>query len=386
MDLKPLSGIQAFLKDDKAAGLVLMGAAVLALFVANSPAAGLYGEFLGTRLLSVTVLHGINDGLMAVFFFLVGLEIKREVVAGELSTRAKAALPVLAAAGGMAGPAIIYAALNWGNPADLRGWAIPTATDIAFALGIMALLGSRVPPALKVFLTALAVIDDLGAIAIIAVFYTADISLTALGAAALCTAVLITLNRMNVRFIGVYAVLGIVLWVAVLKSGVHATMAGVITAMCVPAGKDAKGASPLLTFEHCLHPVVTFFILPLFAFANAGVSLRDITRDAVLHPVTLGIVLGLFAGKQIGVLGIAYAARALGWVRLPAGAGAFYGTALLTGVGFTMSLFIGNLAFAGPDKLAEVKIGVLAGSVLSGIAGYIILRLYGSKSTPRAAI
>ena len=307
MDSNSTSGIQAFLKGETTAGLVLMGAAVLALIVANTPAAGLYGDFLEYTVLSKTVLHWINDGLMAVFFFLVGLEIKREVVEGGLSTRAKAAPPVLAAAGGMAGPAIIYVALNWGNVDNLRGWAIPTATDIAFALGIMALLGSRVPPALKIFLTALAVIDDLGAIAIIAVFYTADISGAALGAAALCTAALVALNRMGVRFIGVYAVLGIVLWVAVLKSGVHATMAGVITALCVPAGKDAQGASPLLKLEHGLHPYVTFLILPLFAFANAGVSLTAITRDAVLHPVTLGIVGGLFFGKQVGVLAIAYA-------------------------------------------------------------------------------
>ncbi len=381
MNSNPISSIQAFLKGETTAGLVLMGAAVLALIVANSPAADLYAAFLDFPLLSKTVLHWINDGLMAVFFFLVGLEIKREVVGGELSTRAKAALPVLAAAGGMAGPAIIYAVLNWGHSEDLRGWAIPTATDIAFALGIMALLGSRVPAALKIFLTALAVIDDLGAIAIIAVFYTADLSVTALGAAAVCTVMMVVLNRMGVRHIGVYAVLGAMLWVAVLKSGVHATMAGVITAMCVPAVKDSEGASPLLTLEHRLHPYVTFFILPLFAFANAGLSLFDLTRDAVLHPVTLGIVAGLFFGKQVGVLAIAYAARAVGWVQLPPGssAGQFYGTALLTGVGFTMSLFIGNLAFVAPDRLTEVKIGVLGGSLLSGLAGYIFLRVGTNK-------
>jgi len=381
LNSNPICSIQAFLKGETTAGLVLMGAAVLALIVANSPAADLYAAFLDFPLLSKTVLHWINDGLMAVFFFLVGLEIKREVVGGELSTRAKAALPVLAAAGGMAGPAIIYAALNWGHSEDLRGWAIPTATDIAFALGIMALLGSRVPAALKIFLAALAVIDDLGAIAIIAVFYTADLSVTALGAAAVCTVMMVVLNRMGVRHIGVYAVLGAMLWVEVLKSGVHATMAGVITAMCVPAAKDAEGASPLLTLEHRLHPYVTFFILPLFAFANAGLSLFDLTRDAVLHPVTLGIVAGLFFGKQVGVLAIAYAARAVGWVQLPRGssAGQFYGTALLTGVGFTMSLFIGNLAFVAPDRLTEVKIGVLGGSLLSGLAGYIFLRVGTNK-------
>lgn len=367
------------------AGLLLMAAAAAALMVANSPLATLYGALLefpltigiGEFALSKTLLHWINDGLMAAFFFLVGLEIKREVVAGELSIGAKAALPLLAAAGGMAGPALIYAALNAGSPINLRGWAIPTATDIAFALGIMALLGSRIPVSLKVFLTALAVIDDLGAVLIIAIFYTADLSAVALGVAALCVIVLAVLNRGGVRRIEVYVLVGLVLWVAVLKSGVHATMAGVITALAIPASTDAKGQSPLTTLEHKLHPSVTYLILPLFAFANAGVALADITRDVLFHPVTLGIVFGLFFGKQAGVLAVTYMSRALGWVQLPDGAttSQFYGVALLTGVGFTMSLFIGNLAFMAPENLAEVKIGVLVGSILSGIAGYVILRL-----------
>ncbi len=373
------------MKGEATAGLLLMAAAALALGVANSPLAETYAAFIAFPVFSQTLLHWINDGLMAVFFLLVGLEIKREVVAGELSTRRKAALPVLAAAGGMAGPALIYVAINWASPAYLRGWAIPTATDIAFALGIMALLGSRVPTSLKVFLTALAIIDDLGAIAIIAVFYTADVSTVALSGAALCIAVLWALNRMNVRSISVYMLVGLVLWVTVLKSGVHPTMAGVITAMAIPANADSKGRRPLATLEHALHPAVVYFILPLFAFANAGVSVAELTRDVLFHPITLGIVFGLFVGKQVGVLAATYFARATGWVSLPVGVSAlqYYGATLLTGVGFTMSLFIGNLAFVAAENLAEVKIGVLAGSLVSGIVGYIILRAGTRKAGPQ---
>jgi len=388
--LKSFSDITRFLKGEATAGLILMAAAAVALLVANSPLAAGYAALthyplalgVGDFALSKSLLHWINDGLMTVFFLLVGLEIKREVVAGELSTRAKATLPVLAAAGGMAGPAIIYVIINWNTPESLRGWAIPTATDIAFALGIMALLGKRVPVSLKVFLTALAVIDDLGAIMIIAAFYTAELSTTALGAAALCIAALFTLNRLGVRRIEIYMLVGFVLWLAVLKSGVHATMAGVITAMAIPADEDARGGSPLTRLEHRLHPSVTYLILPLFAFANAGVSVTDLTRDALLHPVTMGIAFGLFLGKQLGVLGVTYIARALGWAALPVGTTAlqYYGVTLLTGVGFTMSLFIGNLAFVTPDSLTEVKIGVLAGSLVSGIAGYVILRLGSSRA------
>jgi NhaA family Na+:H+ antiporter len=380
---REISPIQAFLKGEATGGLILMAAAAVALVVANSPLADIYDGLLSLPLtvgvaplaLSKTVLHWINDGLMAVFFLLVGLEIKREVVGGELSTRAKAALPVIAAIGGMLGPAVVYAAINHGDAVTMRGWAIPTATDIAFALGIMALLGNRVPAVLKIFLTALAVIDDLGAILIIAVFYTADLSMTALLAAAACIAVLIAMNRFGVRAIAFYLIVGFILWVSVLKSGVHATMAGVITALAIPADAGAQDKSPLVRLEHALHPAVTYFILPLFAFANAGVAVADMTRDAILHPVTLGIVLGLFVGKQIGVLGISYLARALGWVQLPGTALQYYGVAVLTGVGFTMSLFIGGLAFTDAAHMAEVKIGVLAGSVLSGVVGYVLLRL-----------
>ncbi len=384
LGLNPISNIAAFLKGEATAGLALMAAAAVALLVANSPLAAPYAAFLaapvnigvGAFALSETVLHWVNDGLMAVFFFLIGLEIKREVVAGELSTRAQAALPVLAAAAGMAAPAAVYAFFNWGS-ADLRGWAIPAATDIAFALGIMALLGRRVPVSLKIFLTALAVIDDLGAIVIIAIFYAAELSPLALLAAALCVIVLVVLNRAGVRHRAAYVAVGLILWIAVLKSGVHATMAGVITALAVPADPDASGESPLIKLERALHPWVAFLILPLFAFCNAGVAAAGITYQALTHPVTIGIAGGLFLGKQAGVMAVTLLARAAGWVQLPSGATLFqyYGVAVLTGVGFTMSLFIGNLAFADPARLAEVKIGVLCGSLLSGIVGYVLLRL-----------
>ena len=373
---KKISNIAAFLQGETMAGLILMGAAAVALIVANSPGGLAYAAFLDTPLLGKSPLHWINDGFMAVFFLLVGLEIKREFVGGELSTRAKAALPLLAAAGGMAGPALIYLAINWSHPAYHNGWAIPSATDIAFALGVMALLGHRVPRSLKIFLTALAVIDDLGAILIIALFYTADLSAFALGIAAACVAIMFALNRLNVRKTPIYLAIGVVLWLAVLQSGVHATMAGVITALMIPADEDDDGTSSLTRLEHALHPYATYFILPVFALANAGISFAGITWEALSHPITLGIVAGLFLGKQLGVLAISYTARALGWVRLPADASPFqfYGTAVLTGIGFTMSLFIGNLAFATPENLAQVKVGVLAGSLLSGIAGYLLLR------------
>lgn len=379
-----LSDIAAFLRAEATAGILLMAAAVVALVVANTGLAGLYTSILAHPValgiapasLEKPVLLWINDGLMAVFFLLVGLEIKRETVAGELSTRASAALPVIAAAGGMIGPALIYVAINHGTPADLRGWAIPTATDIAFALGILALLGPRVPVSLKIFLTALAIIDDLGAIAIIAVFYTDHLSGPALIAASICSAALFGLNRLGIRAIWLYLALGLVLWVCVLKSGIHATMAGVITALAVPASADTSGASPLTRLEHAVHPYVTFFILPLFAFANAGVAVADVTRAALLHPVTLGIALGLFLGKQAGILAAVALARWAGAVRLPAGASPlqFYGVVVLTGVGFTMSLFIGSLAFSPPLYSVELKIGVLGGSLVSGIIGYLLLR------------
>jgi len=383
------STIDNFLKKESAAGIILVAAAVLALAVANSPLAPLYA---GTLDLPIAVKVGalvidkplnlwINDGLMAWFFCLVGLEIKREILGGELSSRDKAILPVAAALGGVAGPAAVYALFNAGDEAAMRGWAIPAATDIAFALGIIALLGSRVPVSLKIFLTALAIIDDLGAIVIIALFYTADLSPAALGVAGLAVAALIGCNLAGVRRADVYIGIGIILWVAVLKSGVHATLAGVVTALAIPLAADQKGFSPLEHMEHELHGWVTYFILPVFAFANAGLDLSSLTSEAMSSPVTWGIAAGLLIGKQVGVMLAAGACLFFGLAKLPTGASPMqlYGVAVLTGVGFTMSLFIGDLAFNDPTLAPAVKLGVMAGSLASALIGYAILRL----SVPR---
>jgi NhaA family Na+:H+ antiporter len=313
---------------------------------------------------------------MAVFFLLVGLEINREVLDGEISSVSRAALPVLAAAGGMAVPAAFYLAANWGNPATTGGWAIPAATDIAFALGVLALLGKRAPASLKIFLLAIAIIDDLGAIVIIALFYTANLSLLALGLAVVGVAGLVVLNRSGVTRIAPYVLVGVFLWVCVLKSGVHATLAGVALAFAIPL-KDgrANGRGPLHDLEHALHPWVAFGILPVFAFANAGVPLAGLSWNAVLEPVTLGIILGLFFGKQIGVFVTTWIAVRAGVGRLPDGAGWIhvYGVAVLTGIGFTMSLFIGELAFPAGDQSAALRVGVLGGSLLSALIGYLVL-------------
>jgi len=380
----PLSAIDDFLKRESAAGLILMAAAACAIAVANSPLGGVYAQLLnlpivvsvGDFAIAKPLVLWVNDGLMAVFFFLIGLEVKHELVEGDLSSVQKAMLPVLAAVGGMAGPALIYIFITAGDAEALRGWAVPAATDIAFALGIMALLGSRVPVALKVFLTALAIIDDIGAIVIIAIFYTAQLSAVALVVAATCIAALVILNVRGVRRTDLYVGIGIVLWVAVLKSGVHATLAGVITALAIPIKQDADGFSPLNHLQERLHPWVVFFILPLFAFMNAGVKLAGISLAAFGAPVTLGIAAGLFIGKQVGVMMLTALGRVCG-VGLPSGVSwlQLYGAAVLTGVGFTMSLFIGDLAFAGADQRDQVKLGVLAGSVLSGLAGYLVLRI-----------
>lgn len=369
---------------EAAAGLTLLAAAVLALIVANSPLRDAYDDALGTQLtigfapllLSKPLLLWINDGLMAVFFFLVGLEIKREALRGALSSARTASLPAIAALGGMMVPAIIYAGLNWDNQVALRGWAIPAATDIAFAVGVLALLGSRVPPTLKIFLLALAIIDDLGAILIIAIFYTNGLSLSALALAFLGIAALALLNRANVLRVWPYLLVGAFVWVCVLKSGVHATLAGVATALAVPltgAKKNIEG--PLETLESAIDPWVTFLILPIFAFANAGVSLAGVSASEVLSPIPLGIALGLFIGKPIGIYGFARAAIASGVGEMPPGASQvqLFGTAVLGGIGFTMSLFIGMLAFPEPGASAEVRLGVLSGSLLSALAGYIIL-------------
>jgi NhaA family Na+:H+ antiporter len=381
----PLAALRAFLKLESAGGILLLVAAAIALLLDNSPLAGLYrallelhaGVTLGPLALDKSLLHWINDGLMAVFFLLVGLEIKREVLEGELSSAGQVALPGLCALGVMAAPAAIYLLINRGIPENTGGWAIPAATDIAFAMGVMALLGSRVPEGLKIFLLALAIIDDLGAIVIIALFYTADLSLLSLGLAGLGILGLAALNRAGVTRLAPYILIGIFIWACVLKSGVHATLAGVAIGFAIPLRTKDDAEPPLRRLEHALHPWVTFAIMPVFAFANAGVPLGGVGADTLLQPVTLGIAGGLFLGKQIGVLGIAAIGAAFGFLRLPHGASwvQMYGVALLTGIGFTMSLFIGTLAFAGPEAAAPLRLGVLMGSILSAVAGYAVLRL-----------
>lgn len=373
------SVLREVLDSGAAGGLLLMAAAVLALFVANSPLAATYFELLNAYVGGLSVLHWINDGLMAVFFLFVGLEIKREFLDGQLSTWANRALPGIAAAGGVVAPGLIYAALNLGSPETLRGWAIPTATDIAFALGVLSLLGSRVPTSLKVFLATLAIVDDLVAVLVIAIFYTAEINLPALGGAGLATALLIGLNRLKVLRLAPYLVLGAALWWLVLLSGVHATIAGVVLAMTIPL-RRRKGApddmtSPLHRLEHGLSPWVAFLIVPVFGFANAGVSFAGMTLDIVREPVTLGIVLALFVGKQIGVFGSAALAIKLRLANVPVAASwaQLYGVSLLCGIGFTMSLFIGLLAFPDPALQNEVKVGVLLGSLASAVCGAALL-------------
>lgn len=373
------SVLREVLDSGAAGGLLLMAAAVLALFVANSPLAATYFDLLHAYVGGLSVLHWINDGLMAVFFLFVGLEIKREFLDGQLSTWANRALPGIAAAGGVVVPGLIYAALNLGSPETLRGWAIPTATDIAFALGVLSLLGSRVPTSLKVFLATLAIVDDLVAVLVIAIFYTAEINLPALGGAGLATALLIGLNRLKVLRLAPYLVLGAALWWLVLLSGVHATIAGVVLAMTIPL-RRRKGApddmtSPLHRLEHGLSPWVAFLIVPVFGFANAGVSFAGMTLDIVREPVTQGIVLALFLGKQIGVFGSAALAIKLRLANVPVAASwaQLYGVSLLCGIGFTMSLFIGLLAFPDPTLQNEVKVGVLLGSLASALCGAALL-------------
>jgi NhaA family Na+:H+ antiporter len=323
---------------------------------------------------------------MAVFFFLVGLELKREVLEGDLASRDQIILPGIAAVGGMAAPALIYIVFNIGDDEAMRGWAIPAATDIAFALGILALLGSRVPVTLKIFLTALAIIDDLGAIVIIAIFYTVDLSVISLALAAIALIALALMNLLGVKRIAPYMLVGVVLWVCVLKSGVHATLAGVALAMAIPLRVDEGGdrPPPLRRLEHALHPWVAFFVLPVFGFANAGVTLSDIRLDWLVQPIPLGVALGLFVGKQIGVFGGVWLAVKVGVARLPEGSNwmMVYGVCLLTGIGFTMSLFIGGLAFDDVAHVTFVKIGVLLGSIVSGVAGYVVLRLAIRRRAP----
>ena len=378
--------LKAFIDSEAASALPLLVAAVLALVLANSPFAGTIHGLLGTKLgltygeigPAKPLLLWINDGLMAVFFLLVGLEIKREVVEGELSRPSQVALPVAAALGGMIVPGLIYVGLNWGNAVALRGWAIPAATDIAFSLGVLAALGSRVPLALKVFLTTLAIVDDLGAIVIIAVFYTSQLSFQAMALAGVCIVGLAILNRAGVRRLGLYMLVGVVLWVSVLESGVHATVAGVVLALFIPlkAAGEAEGARPAIVLEHALKPWSAWFIMPVFAFANAGLSLAGLSLASLVEPVPLGIVAGLFLGKQVGIVLGAGLLIALGVAALPAAATwrQLYGVSILGGIGFTMSLFIGTLTFADATHETQVRLGVLVGSLLSALLGYAVLR------------
>lgn len=380
-----LTPLRRFFASPSAGGIVLGLAALAALAVSNSPLAPHYEAFVGMRgevrigeglVLAKPLLLWVNDLWMAVFFFVVGLEIKRELLEGELASAKQALLPAGAALGGMVVPAAIYAALNWGDAIALRGWAIPSATDIAFALGIVMLLGSRVPPSLKVFLTAVAIIDDLGAIVVIALFYTEQLSLTMLVAAGIGGAVLATLNRARVTAIGPYAIVGLIVWICVLKSGVHATLAGVVTALAIPLRRP-DGGSPLHDAEHALQPWVAFAVLPMFAFVNAGVSLAGVSPAMLADPVPLGIAAGLVVGKAVGVYGASWLLVKAFGASLPAGASPrqFFAVCVLCGIGFTMSLFIGTLAFEGQGAAYDtrLKIGVLGGSLVSALLGTALL-------------
>lgn len=387
------SVLRAFLKDEAAGGIVLIAAAVLAMIAANSPVAADYfallhtatGPVIAPALGAMTVHLWINDALMAVFFMLVGLEIKRELIDGELADPRKRRLPVIAAAAGMIVPAIVYLSIAGHDPAMVRGWAIPAATDIAFAIGVMALLGPRVPASLKLFLTTVAIVDDMGAVAIIAVGYSHGLDIGALAAAAGVLAMMAAMNRHGVRRLTPYLIAATILWWMVMLSGVHATVAGVLAAMTIPIARDDR-VSPLHRLEHALSPWVAFAIVPLFGFANAGVSLIGLSFSVLIEPVVIAVAAGLFLGKQAGILGGIALAERLGIARRPEGAGwgQIYGVALLAGIGFTMSLFIGGLAFPGDAVLMdEVKIGVLGGSILSAIAGYAVLRLASPAATSR---
>jgi len=363
--------VRATLAGEAAPGVVLMLAAAAALIVANSPAGPAYEHMLHAMIRPLSLLHSVNDGLMALFFLFVGLEVKRELIAGDLATPAARRLPVIAAVAGMAVPALVYLAVTRAAPSLRHGWAIPSATDIAFAIGVLALVGPKVPASLKLFLTTVAIVDDIGAVAIIALVYTSGLNLVALGAAALVLAALLLLNRRGVRALWPYLLLAALLWLAVFNSGVHATVAGVLAALFIPLGADGHG--PLERLEHALSPWVSYAILPIFGFANAGVALGAAPFWA---PLPLGVAAGLFVGKQLGIFGAIRGAVALGIAERPEGAGwvQLYGVALLAGIGFTMSLFIGGLAFADPVLVEEVKVGVLAGSALSAVAGFVVLR------------
>lgn len=378
--------ISRFLALDSAGGILLILAACLAIVLANSSLEHLYKLFLSTPVqvrvgpleIAKPLLLWINDGFMAVFFFLVGLELKREVMEGVFLDKRNIILPGVGAIGGMFAPALIYFYFNAGDPIAVKGWAIPAATDIAFALGILALLGSRVPTSLKIFLTSLAIFDDIGAIIIIAIFYTSDLSLRALMVVVACLPFLFYLNHKNVLKKTPYLLFGLAMWIATLKSGVHATLAGLVLAMFIPMrSKYDPEASPLISMQNNLHAVVAFFILPIFAFANSGISLKGIGLEQITHSVPMGIALGLFVGKQVGIFSICWLFIKLNIAKLPAGMNwtTLYGTATLCGIGFTMSLFIGSLAFeeSGVNRFFDERLGIIMGSLLSGIFGYLIL-------------
>jgi NhaA family Na+:H+ antiporter len=382
--------IREFFKYEAAGGIFLGIAAILALIMENSSLASWYDQLItttaiiqiGNFIINKPILLWINDGLMAIFFLLVSLEIKREIIEGQLSTSKQAMLPLIAAMGGVIIPAIIYSYINWGDAIAMRGWAIPAATDIAFALGTMSLLGNKIPETLKLCLITIAIVDDLAAIIIIAVFYTANLSVLSLILAILAIVMLIALNKNNVMTITPYVLVGIVLWICVLKSGVHATLAGVLLGFCIPlGGKKQISLSPLRSLEHALHPWVAYIILPIFAFANAGVPLHGFSWDLLLQPITLGIIAGLFIGKQLGVVMFTMVGLKTNLCKLPKNVSwlQYYGMSLLTGVGFTMSLFIGTLAFDDLNNQNFVRLGVLVGSLLSGILGYTLLALTTKK-------
>ena len=389
-----MSLILRWLQHEAAGGVLLIMAAAAALIMANSPARGLYEAAVyfpqgaGGHHSHFTLLTLINDALMAVFFLLIGLEVKRELIQGALASRAQAAFPAIAALGGMIAPAIIYMLVNWGKPANHTGWAIPTATDIAFAVGVLALLGKRVPASLKAFLLALAIIDDLGAILIIALFYNHDLSWPALAGAAAMVAVLALMNRGNIRHIGLYLPAGVLLWGCILLSGIHATLAGVIVGAMIPLNLPRRAYSPALVLEHALQPWVIYLILPLFAFANAGVSLQGLTPGSLFSLLPAGIAGGLIIGKPVGILAFCLLAVKLGLARLPDGVTVrqIAAAAVLCGIGFTMSIFIAGLAFGGAsvgdDQMNLAKLGILSGSVISAIAGYLVLR----KALPLSAV
>mgnify|MGYP001218531364 FL=1 len=379
-----------FFKLEAASGLVLLISAILALIISNSDLSSLYFETLNKYLfiginnfgLKLSVLHWINDALMAIFFFFVTLEIKREFLQGELSNIKQALLPIIAAVGGMVVPALFYVVINFGDPETINGWAIPSATDIAFSLGVLSLLGKRVPLSLKVFLTALAIIDDLGAILIIALFYSGDLNVMYLSLMLVAFIILLVINKFNIKIFFPYLLIGLLLWDFTHNSGIHATIAGVLLAMTIPHRKKEKDFSLLIKIEHAISPYVAFGIMPLFAFANAGVSLEGLSLSSLLDKVPLGIVLGLFVGKQLGVFVFSYVSIKLKIAQMPGNSSwyNFYGVGILTGIGFTMSLFVGNLAFVENAQYMDgVKIGVLTGSLLSTLAGYFLILLTPDK-------